>query len=202
MSLLDGLLKVLRTLSPSPTRSPAKSPGRSPAKSPTKPRSTAARTTRPASPSAASPSARADDPATPGRSGPSATRPVDPARIGRVRLSYNPVTDGNADPGEIVWTWVPYEEDDGRGKDRPVLVVAAESDGTVLAVPLTSKPHDGADFVAVGAGGWDGQNRPSWANVDRVLRVHPQGMRREAAALGARPFADVQARLQERYSWR
>ncbi|GAA2021044.1 hypothetical protein J2S58_001239 [Nakamurella flavida] len=189
MSLLGGLLKVLRVLSPtsSPTRTPAR---------PT-PRTRTAPDSRPRARTGA-----ADDPGTPGRSGPSATRPVDPARVGRVRMSYNPVTDGNADPGEIVWTWVPYEEDDGRGKDRPVLVVAAESGGTVLAVPLTSKPHSGADFVAVGAGGWDGQNRPSWAHVDRVLRVHPAGMRREAAALGARPFADVQARLRERYSWR
>ncbi|GAB5080487.1 hypothetical protein ARTHROSP310_36360 [Arthrobacter sp. AD-310] len=27
--------------------------------------------------------------------------------------------DGEPDPGEVVWTWVPYQEDHGRGKDRP-----------------------------------------------------------------------------------
>jgi hypothetical protein len=63
-------------------------------------------------------------------------------------------TDGVPDPGEVVWTWVPFEENDGRGKDRPVLVVAVESAGTYLAVQLTSKDHDGeGDFVSVGAGG-------------------------------------------------
>src|SRR5690606_28866634 len=46
------------------------------------------------------------------------TRP--PAR-GR-RLVYAPELDGRADPGEIVWAWVPYEDDPRRGKDRPVLV--------------------------------------------------------------------------------
>ena len=25
--------------------------------------------------------------------------------------SYTPVMDGDADPGEVVWTWVPYQED-------------------------------------------------------------------------------------------
>ena len=64
--------------------------------------------------------------------GPDATVEVDPHRIGPVRTSYSPQTDGAPDPGEIVWTWVPCEENDGRGKDRPVLVVA-EYDG-LLAV--------------------------------------------------------------------
>ena len=139
----------------------------------------------------------------PGQLGPNATREVDPHRIGRVRMSYSPRTDGAPDPGEIVWTWVPFEENDGRGKDRPVLVVAVESAGTFLAVQLTSKDHDGqGDFVSIGAGAWDGQHRPSWVNVDRVIRVHEGGMRREAAALPREPFERVRVRLHQRYGWR
>ena len=66
-------------------------------------------------------------------------------------MTYSPITDGDPDPGEIVWTWVPFEERDGRGKDRPVLVVAAERGGTYLAVQLTSKPHPGdVEFVPIG----------------------------------------------------
>ena len=42
----------------------------------------------------------------------------------RPHVSYAPDMDGAADPGEIVWTWVPFEEDPAQGKDRPVLVVA------------------------------------------------------------------------------
>ena len=42
------------------------------------------------------------------------------------RLVYSPNLDGRADPGEIVWTWVTYEEDPSRGKDRPVLVVGRD----------------------------------------------------------------------------
>jgi hypothetical protein len=116
-------------------------------------------------------------------------------------MSYSPSTDGDPDPGEIVWTWVPYEENDGRGKDRPVLVVAAEVSGTLLAVQLTSKPHQGADFVPVGSGAWDGEHRPSWVRIDRVLRVHAGGMRREASALDRTHFDDVATALRARYPW-
>lgn len=148
-------------------------------------------------------SSRADAEVLPGESGPDATVEVDPHRIGPVRMSYSPQTDGAPDPGEVVWTWVPFEEHDGRGKDRPVLVVAVEPAGTYLAVQLTSKDHDGqGDFVSVGAGGWDGEHRPSWVNLDRVIRVHEGGMRREAAALPREPFERVTGRLQQRYGWR
>jgi PemK-like, MazF-like toxin of type II toxin-antitoxin system len=141
--------------------------------------------------------------ALPGESGPDATVEVDPHRVGPVRMSFSPQTDGAPDPGEVVWTWVPFEENDGRGKDRPVLVVAVESAGTFLAVQLTSKDHDGeGDFVSVGAGGWDGEHRPSWVNLDRVIRVHEGGMRREASALSREPFEQVADRLRQRYSWR
>lgn len=140
------------------------------------------------------------DEESPGRYGPNAT--TEAHSVDAVHTSYNPSTDGDPDPGEIVWTWVPYEENDGRGKDRPVLVVAREQGGTLLAVQLTSKDHDGdRDWVGVGSGRWDGEHRASWADVSRVLRVHPDGMRREAAALGRDQFDTVIGVLRERYGW-
>ena len=116
-------------------------------------------------------------------------------------MSYSPSTDGDPDPGEIVWTWVPYEENDGRGKDRPVLVVAAEVSGTVLAVQLTSKPHTRTRSSSRSvAGAWDGEHRPSWVRIDRVLRVH-------ARACAGKPlrwtghFDEVADALRARYGW-
>ncbi|MDN6529438.1 MAG: type II toxin-antitoxin system PemK/MazF family toxin, partial [Brevibacterium sp.] len=35
---------------------------------------------------------------------------------GAVNVSYAPDLDGDADPGEVVWGWVPYEEDHSQGK--------------------------------------------------------------------------------------
>ncbi|GAA1444834.1 type II toxin-antitoxin system PemK/MazF family toxin [Leifsonia poae] len=119
-----------------------------------------------------------------------------------MRTAYAPSTDGDADPGEIVWTWVPYEEADGRGKDRPVLVVASERSGTVLAVQLTSQAHPGRpEYVPIGSGPWDSQGRPSYVNLQRVFRVHQGGMRREAAALERARFDVVRAALAGRYGW-
>ncbi|WP_405792780.1 type II toxin-antitoxin system PemK/MazF family toxin [Streptomyces sp. NBC_01506] len=143
------------------------------------------------------------EPELPGRSGPSATTEADPRDVGPVRTSYAPDRDGDPDPGEIVWTWVPYEENDGRGKDRPVLVVAREPAGTLLAVQLSSKRHDrDREWVPIGIGPWDRQGRQSWVDLDRVLRIHDKGMRREACALDRGRFNLVVGRLRERYGWR
>lgn len=175
-------------------------------RAPKKPRS--GPTLRPPSQSRPRPSAqqRIPEPGdldySPGRFGPDATVEVDPRHVRAVRMTYQPDRDGDPDPGEIVWTWVPFEENDGRGKDRPVLVVAVETGGTVLAVQLTSKDHDGdSDFVSIGSGSWDGEHRPSWVNIDRVMRVHPTGMRREAAALDSKNYGRVEAALRRRYGW-
>ncbi|MFI8100722.1 type II toxin-antitoxin system PemK/MazF family toxin [Streptomyces sp. NPDC086023] len=138
----------------------------------------------------------------PGRGGLTATAEVDPLTTGPVRTEYSPAYDGDPDPGEIVWTWVPFEENDGRGKDRPVLVVAREAGGTLLAVQLSSKRHDhDREWVAIGAGPWDREGRESWVDVDRVLRVTEAGMRREACALDRGRFDRVIGRLRERYGW-
>lgn len=97
---------------------------------------------------------------------------------------------------------MPFEENDGRGKDRPVLVVAREAAGTLLAVQLSSKRHDDdREWVAIGSGPWDRSGRDSWVDVDRVLRLHEDGMRREACALDRGRFNLVRHRLHERYGW-
>ncbi len=142
----------------------------------------------------------ADAGTSPGRTGRDATTQA--RSVGAVRMTYNPDTDGEPDPGEIVWTWVPYEENDGRGKDRPVLIVAREPAGSYLAVQLSSRDRgDDPEWVGIGSGAWDGDNRPSWAHTGRVLRVHAGGMRREAAALGRDQFGRVVEALQNRYGW-
>ncbi|HZP52788.1 type II toxin-antitoxin system PemK/MazF family toxin [Actinocrinis sp.] len=138
----------------------------------------------------------------PGRFGATATVEIEPTRVGKVHTTYAPNHDGDPDPGEIVWTWVPFEEHDGRGKDRPVLIVAREHTGSLLAVQLTSKRHDGTtDFVDVGTGPWDREGRESWVNLERVVRVYEEGMRRESCAMHRHYFDMVVERLHARYGW-
>ena len=113
---------------------------------------------------------------------------------GSVRASYSPKPDGKPDPGEIVWSWVPYEEDHTKGKDRPVLLVGRDGQW-LLGLMLTSKDHDKGfradDYVDIGAGPWDRQGRPSEVKVDRVIRLDPTAIRREGAVLGKAAYADV-----------
>ncbi|MGX5359205.1 type II toxin-antitoxin system PemK/MazF family toxin [Kocuria sp. KH4] len=149
--------------------------------------------------------ARPRPPATPR---PGEARPAGPRHpypgdwTGPVRPVYRPLSDGQADPGEIVWTWVPFQEDHRRGKDRPVLVVDRAGDH-LLCLMLTSRDRtDGLeqhpDYVDVGSGPWDRQGRPSEVRLDRVIRVRPADVRREGAALREELFDRVAARLSRR----
>lgn len=118
------------------------------------------------------------------------------------RLAYAPDLDGRADPGEIVWTWVVYEDDPTRGKDRPVLVVGRDR-RTLLGLMLSSQERhaDDPNWVAIGAGDWDDDGRASWVRLDRVLDVPEEGIRREGAILERRLFEVVAARLRAQYAW-
>ena len=137
-----------------------------------------------------------------GRDGASATVGVDPPAPQGLQIGYAPDRDGDPDAGEIVWTWVPYAENDGRGKDRPVLVIGRQDAARVFAVRLTSKSHEGdRDFLAIGTGPWDSRGRPSWVDVEQLYSVHADGMRREASALDQARFAKVADALHERYGW-
>ncbi len=130
------------------------------------------------------------------------TREIEPVTAGKLRISYAPDRDGDPDAGEIIWTWVPYEENDGRGKDRPVLVIGRADGDRVFAVRLTSKSHDGdRDYLSIGSGAWDSQGRESWVDIEQLYSVHADGMRREAAALDLDRFTLVARALQQRYGW-
>jgi hypothetical protein len=118
------------------------------------------------------------------------------------RLVYAPDLDGRADPGEVVWTWVVYEDDPSRGKDRPVLVVGRDRN-TLLGLMLSSQERHQNDreWVGIGSGPWDYEARASWVRLDRVLDVPEEGIRREGAILEREMFEIVAARLRAEYSW-
>jgi hypothetical protein len=111
------------------------------------------------------------------------------------RVEYSPDLDGDADPGEVVWTWVPYEDDPTKGKDRPVVIIG-RSGSDLAGVPLTSKDNGkakGQDTVAVGTGAWDRSGRPSYAKVDQLIVVRSSDVRREGSILDRTRFDAVVA---------
>ena len=121
--------------------------------------------------------------------------------------SYTPVMDGDADPGEVIWTWVPYQEDASVGKDRPAVVIGAQGEG-VYILQLTSKDHtrDAAQEAAagrywfdIGAGDWDSKGRPSEVRLDRALWVKATDVRREGAILPKATWQLIVDALEEHY---
>jgi hypothetical protein len=124
-------------------------------------------------------------------------------------VEYRPRDDDRPDPGEIVWAWVPYDEGDGRGKDRPVLVIGRRGDD-LLGLMLTSKDHDrdaadearhGRVWTDLGTGSWDPRGRPSEVRLDRLLELDPAAVRREGAALDRARFDRVVAEARRVQGW-
>ena len=118
-----------------------------------------------------------------------------------MQTGYAPQADGLPDPGEVVWAWVPYEDDPTQGKDRPVLVIGVDG-ADLVALVMTSKDHDrdaaqeaaaGRYWMDVGTGGWDSQGRPSEVRLNRILRLDPAAVRREGAALPKVLFDEIVA---------
>jgi hypothetical protein len=122
-----------------------------------------------------------------------------------IEIGYAPQADGDPDPGEVVWGWVPYEDDPSQGKDRPVLLVGRDG-ADWLALMLTSKDHDrdaadearhGRHWMDVGVGAWDRERRPSEVRLDRLLVLGDAAIRREGAALPRTTFDAVLAAARE-----
>lgn len=207
---LRGALRFLDTAGAGKPGGSAPAPARLPARQ-TRPGKPAAKPRKPS----AKPGGPAAKPGVPaaspdGRNGPGSgaaglagTYPGDFRGTAAVR--YAPSPNGRPEPGEIVWTWVPYEEDHSQGKDRPVLLVGS-SGRHLLGLMLTSKDHDADsrssdDYVDIGTGLWDRQRRPSEARLDRVLQIRPQDVRREGAILDAGRFGAIASALRERHGW-
>jgi hypothetical protein len=132
-----------------------------------------------------------------------------PTEQGGPDVEYRPREDGRPDPGEVVWAWVPYDENDGRGKDLPVLVIGRRAEN-LLALMLSSQDHDrdaadearhGRIWTDLGTGPWDSRGRPSEVRLDRLLVLDPATVRREGAALDRVRFDQVIAEARRVQGW-
>ncbi|WP_406709770.1 type II toxin-antitoxin system PemK/MazF family toxin [Trueperella pyogenes] len=127
------------------------------------------------------------------------------SRLGLPAVEYHPSRNGYPDPGEVVWAWVPFDENDGRGKDRPVLVLANIGEHVIFA-QMSSKDHDqyadyessqGRAWFDIGSGAWDSRGRESEVRLDRLLVAHVGQVRREGATLDRARYDDVVCALKD-----
>lgn len=133
----------------------------------------------------------------PGESGPGATQDLDPDLAESLVFDYAPQIDGDPDPGEVIWTWVPYVENDGRGKDRPVLIIARLDEDRVAGCYLSTNPRDG--YFRIGAGPWDSKGRVSYMNAQRLLSISADGMRREGSIVPRDVFERAAGAIRARH---
>lgn len=142
---------------------------------------------KPSAPKSSSANSSAPKPSAPASTGASNGSDYPGDYRDMINFEYSPSLDGDADPGEIVWTWVPFEEDHSQGKDRPVLLVGRDGE-YLLALMMTSKDHNNREhadpnYLDIGSGPWDPQGRASEVKLNRVIRVRPDAMRREGAIM-------------------
>lgn len=120
-------------------------------------------------------------------------------------FTYSPQKNRRADPGEVVWTWVPFEEDPSEGKDRPVLVLAETSAG-VIGAQMTSRNRTdyfleedrfGRAWFDIGTGNWDREGRRSEVRLDRLLVIPRGTIRREGGRLDKHTFEEVVQKIRQ-----
>lgn len=112
-------------------------------------------------------------------------------------MNYNPAVDGRPSPGEIIWTWVAFDQDSRRGKERPALVLAVDG-ARLTALPLRTRREDRDRpdkrrdvWMDLGVGDWDRQGRGSEVQLNRVLTVSIYDARRNGAELDPDLFDEV-----------
>ena len=119
------------------------------------------------------------------------------------KIVYAPDLDGRADPGEIVWTWVVYEDDPSKGKDRPVLVVGRDRStllGSDAVQPGTPRATTATGSASAAAAGITRAGRAGcgWTACSTCPR---KAFGAKARFSARETFEKIAARLRAEYSW-
>ena len=77
----------------------------------------------------------------------------------------------------------------------PSTLLLPEADGATAAPGGIGevRSDNGARWMNIGSGDWDSQGRPSEVRLDRIIRIDPNGIRREGAIMDRGVFALVAA---------
>lgn len=117
-------------------------------------------------------------------------------------IFYAPDMDGQADPGEVVWIWVPADGPGNPPRERSMVVVG-RTRNTILGLLISCNPEHRVDddWIDIGAGGWDERGRQSWVRLDRILEVSELGIRRQGTVIPRGRFERIAGRLSNDFGW-
>ncbi|MFC5632884.1 type II toxin-antitoxin system PemK/MazF family toxin [Streptomyces bullii] len=91
---------------------------------------------------------------------------------------------GRPQPAEIWWADVPYEDDQGRAKDRPCLVLAVRGERATVAKITTRFREERAGVIPLPPGAvGDAQGRTSFLETDELREVPVWGFRRRVGVV-------------------
>ncbi|WP_448851284.1 type II toxin-antitoxin system PemK/MazF family toxin [Corynebacterium sp. 335C] len=123
------------------------------------------------------------------------------AKVAR-SIVYAPDMDGHADSGEIVFAPVQLDGESSASHERAVVVIGRHRRELLGALISADARHADDDrWLYIGTGSFEGEARPSWVRLDRVLVVPESGIRRSGTVLPRRRFERIAHRLRADYGW-
>ena len=123
--------------------------------------------------------------------------------------------DGQVDPGEVVWFWVPNHDADPNDEtttttddttpkftERALVVIGRTGDHVLGLITSPNPEHaDDEKWLDIGSGPWDEQGRRSWLRLDKVIKVAETAIRRQGAVIPLGRFNRIASRLRNEYGW-
>lgn len=127
---------------------------------------------------------------------------VYPAEACARSIFYAPNMDGQVDPGEVVWFWVPDERSETKLTERALVVIGRHGDLVLGLITSPNPVHAMSEkWIDIGSGPWDDAGRKCWLRLDKIIKVPETAIRRQGAVIPLRRFNRVANRLREDYNW-
>lgn len=116
-------------------------------------------------------------------------------------VMYAPDMDGQADPGEVIWTYIRTQKG-GDLQLRSILIVGRHKH-TLFGLLISSKPEHihKHNWMRIGAGPWDRESRESSVCLDKVLEIPESEIQRRGVSMPERRFDRIAARLRSEFGW-
>lgn len=118
-------------------------------------------------------------------------------------IVYSPDLDGQAEPGEVVWFWVPTSSHDEKAFERPMLIIGRTLNHNLMGLLISSNAdHAGTkNWMSIGTGQWDTSGKPGWIRLDRTIVIPESAVRRRGAMFPQTRFDRIATALRTRYDW-